>query len=109
MQNYHLKINYRRLQIIILIIGVLAFISFFVTFAYQESGEGNEIIYYISKWYFIIIAFPDILASRITFLQNPLALCLGVLLGCLFHGLLIEFAIIKIHNLKNKKSIQIRN
>jgi len=99
-----LKINFKRLILSNFIIGGLALISFTITFACQENGEFNNLLYYSCKWCFLLIAFPDMLFSELPSMQNPLGLALGVLIGCMFYAILIEYLSFNLYKHRIKES-----
>ncbi|MGZ3764648.1 MAG: hypothetical protein ACXVA2_08280 [Mucilaginibacter sp.] len=103
MQNYYLKINYWRLLLSVFIFVLIAASSLFVVAAYEENGEGIEIMYQICKWAYILITFPNILFSKIILLESWWGLGFGLIAGCICYGILIEIAIIKYKQLKVRK------
>ena len=107
MQRYYSKINYRRLILLALMLTIVAIISLFVNVAYEENGSGDEILSHVSKWIFLIVAYPGVILPKILSYQYYLwALILGGLIGIITNSLILELLIIRCDNYKLSKSKQ---
>jgi hypothetical protein len=88
------NIKYKRLLSTFLTLVFITFLSFFITFADEETGFGSgffaEIIAPVFKYLFIAIAFPCEIISRFSASQGIWQYNIGIVLGCLLYSLLIE-------------------
>lgn len=107
MQRYYSKINYRRLLLLTLALTILAIASLFVNVVYEENGSGDEILYHVSNWIFVIVAYPGVILPKILSYQYySLALILGGLIGVITNSLILELLIIRYSSYRLSKSKQ---
>jgi lipoprotein signal peptidase len=88
-----------------LALAILAIISLFVIAVYEENGNGDEILYHISKWVFIMIAYPVLAFSKFASKENYLwALVFGGSIGIIIDSLIIELVLVRYWNYRLTKS-----
>ncbi|WP_091218936.1 hypothetical protein [Mucilaginibacter gossypiicola] len=88
------NINYKRLLSAFLTLVFITFLSFFITFADEETGFSNgffaEKIVPVFKYLFIAIAFPCEIISHFSSSLGIWQYNIGIVLGCLLYSVLIE-------------------
>lgn len=102
-QKYHLQVNYWRMLISTLLLSLISVMLFVVVFAYEESGDGTEIVFHIAKILFFIIAFLFIILQKLAVFEGWMALIIGILVSAFFYSLLIEFIFRLRRNYKEKQ------
>jgi len=107
MQRYYSKINYRRLLLLVLALTILAIFSLIINVIYEEDGNGNEILYHVSKWIFVIVAYPGVILTKVLSYEYYLeTLTLGGLIGIITNCLILELLIIRYSSYRLSKSKQ---
>jgi len=101
-QKYHLQINYWRLLRSTLWLSLLTVVLYFVVFAYEENGNGKEVVFEIAKFLFIALAFFSLILQKLSVFAGWIALIVGILVSALFYGLLIEFVFALYRKYKKK-------
>jgi|GEM_PF-4575052 len=102
------NINLFRLSIIILLIGILSVVGYFVSFALDEGGFENTswvvtAILTFFEWLFILIAFPVyFFIDKSWFNEYFYFAVIGI--DCVIYAFIIELAILKYRQYKPKKS-----
>ena|ERR1051325_1542636 len=96
MQNYHLRINYRRLFILMLVIFGLSLVSFFIVAAAEENGASdgifasNGILVQSAKLICTVTIYPTRLCIRYPPLQHFWTFIIAAIVGIMLDSIIIE-------------------
>jgi len=93
-QRFLSKISLSRLLISVVNLFILTFISFFIVFAYEETGPVENYFIYvlvtIFKWFFLLISFPAFYIVQAFHISNTYINLSAILLDCIIFGMIIE-------------------